>query len=276
VDIGAYEAGTAVLCTVSIPAITNGSISVMNGTTPVLNGAIMNSGTSLTITATPNPGYTFKSITVNGSVYATNPYTFTVTGPTTISATFSTNVAAVYEAAGSLNLYNNIVYGNTGIALATYASVSKDLTGNTTNVVDVSPGFTSAASYLITTGSTATYNTGTSSYTNPNFTDIQGYARIQGTSVDIGAYEVGTAGIVTGVDTEKDQNLTVYSNSNKQIVVLYIPVTTKSATVSVYNAMGQQLVSGKLTATTTILDGLFVPGVYVVKVNNSTRKVIVR
>lgn len=65
----------------------NGTVSVMNGQEPVTNGAEVEVGTELVITATPSQGYMLSSLTVNDEPF-TSGETYTVEGETTIAATF--------------------------------------------------------------------------------------------------------------------------------------------------------------------------------------------
>ncbi|MDR0437906.1 MAG: T9SS type A sorting domain-containing protein, partial [Bacteroidales bacterium] len=72
--------------TVTITPPTNGSITVMDGTTPVNNGDVVEDGTTLTLTATPAEGYKFSQWWDGNT---TTPRTITVTKDTIISATFT-------------------------------------------------------------------------------------------------------------------------------------------------------------------------------------------
>lgn len=58
-------------------------------TTPVAGTYTYNSGTSITVTATPNTGYQFTNWTVNGTTVPTNPLVRTVTSNLTIIPYFS-------------------------------------------------------------------------------------------------------------------------------------------------------------------------------------------
>lgn len=77
--------------TVNIAEVENGTITVMNGETAVANGDEVEENTVLNITATAAEGYELEAVTVNGT--ALEGETYTVTGETTIAATF-TAVAA--------------------------------------------------------------------------------------------------------------------------------------------------------------------------------------
>jgi len=81
--------------TVTYNAPANGTLSVMNGTTPVPSGTQVTHGTVLTITATPNANYHLETLTVNGSDF-TNGEDYTVTSATTIAATFAINPSIIY------------------------------------------------------------------------------------------------------------------------------------------------------------------------------------
>lgn len=84
-----------------------------------------------------------------------------------------------------------------------------------------------------------------------------------------------SAGSVSGIENPADLKMLVYSNAKNQLTVLYSDAINDATTVSVYNAVGQQFISRQLTGTSTVLNGIFPAGVYVVKVNNVIRKVIV-
>lgn len=73
---------------IAAPNSNEGTISVTAGGSTISNGAKVDDGTELTITATPNTGYQLDGITVNGTKLDGN--TFTVNGAdVTISATFT-------------------------------------------------------------------------------------------------------------------------------------------------------------------------------------------
>ena len=84
-----------------------------------------------------------------------------------------------------------------------------------------------------------------------------------------------SAGAVTNVETPQDNSLIVYSNVPQQLTVICNDKILVGSILSVYNAIGQKLLSQALTSTSTQIAGKFSPGVYMVKVNNSTKKVII-
>jgi len=81
-------------------------------------------------------------------------------------------------------------------------------------------------------------------------------------------------GAVAGLGSNNSTTLNVYANAKGQITVA-MPSVNASDVVSVYNSVGQQLMSQSLTSTRTVLNKPFTSGVYVVKVNDVTRKVVV-
>lgn len=85
-----------------------------------------------------------------------------------------------------------------------------------------------------------------------------------------------TAGSTTGLDRSIDQKFYAYSNNKNQLTVSYISESNVSTVVNVFNSMGQCVVNQNLISNTTIIKHDFKPGVYVVKVNNTTRKVIIK
>lgn len=76
-------------------------------------------------------------------------------------------------------------------------------------------------------------------------------------------------GSTTGVDTNANNAIAVYSIRNS-INVTVNSELNENASVSVFNAVGQQLVNQYLTNRSTTVNGNFNPGVYVVKVSNGT------
>ncbi len=85
-----------------------------------------------------------------------------------------------------------------------------------------------------------------------------------------------SAGAVTGVEKQADTKLMVYSNHKNQITLVNNDLTNLGSTVSVYNAVGQKLLSKQIAGSITLLDGNFTAGVYMVKVNSISKKVIVK
>ena len=67
-----------------------------------------------------------------------------------------------------------------------------------------------------------------------------------------------------------------YSNVKGKITVKTKELLDASIQVSIYNAVGQKLVTQSITNTITEIEGNFTQGIYVVKVNNSVSKVIVK
>lgn len=87
--------------TVSTASVTNGAQSSTGGT--ISGGGVYTHGATCTLTASANSGYVFSGFTVNGSSTIHNsPYSFTVTGDTTVTGTFSeslpTYVTAQFKA----------------------------------------------------------------------------------------------------------------------------------------------------------------------------------
>jgi autotransporter-associated beta strand protein len=82
-----------------------------------------------------------------------------------------------------------------------------------------------------------------------------------------------SASVVSGLNNAStNQNITVYSNPNNRITVISNSGNNDQS-VSVYNAVGQKLVTQKLTGTTTEVGNTFTSGVYLVSVNNGLNKV---
>ena len=102
--------------TLTITPPTNGTITVMAGSTQLTSGALVEHGTQLTVTATPEAEHELTSLTVN-SEDLTSGSTYTVSGPVTVQAVF-TYVAPKYAITfaqpenGTLTVRRRVVDGS--------------------------------------------------------------------------------------------------------------------------------------------------------------------
>ena len=87
--------------TVTITPPSNGTLVVKNAGVAITSGEAIEVGTTLTIEATPNEGYSLSGVTVNGNAYT--EATLTLTENVTIAATFVVDV----RPAASLKLWEN-------------------------------------------------------------------------------------------------------------------------------------------------------------------------
>ena len=89
-----------------------------------------------------------------------------------------------------------------------------------------------------------------------------------------------SASNITGYgNTDNDDSLLIYSPRQNEILVVCKVQINNTSSVSVYNAIGQKLIQQGLSGTTTGINGLFIPGVYIVTVSHngqkSTKRVVV-
>jgi autotransporter-associated beta strand repeat len=78
----------------------------------------------------------------------------------------------------------------------------------------------------------------------------------------------------TAINNIENDDLQVFVNENNKIVVKY-PIAT-SATINVLNTLGQILIQQSVNSTETVIKQNLVSGVYFVKIENTTNKVIIR
>jgi hypothetical protein len=96
--------------TVSNFVVSTSSTPIAGGNTT--GGGTYASGTSITVTATANSGYTFTKWTENGTQVSTNAsYTFSLSANRNLVANFTQNTSSVSELDGS-NLYGFSIYPN--------------------------------------------------------------------------------------------------------------------------------------------------------------------
>lgn len=105
-------------------------------------------------------------------------------------------------------------------------------------------------------------------------TDISGLSRPQGSAYDIGAYEY--KGIYSALNNAKaNQDILVYSENNQIIVKQNSPLRNETM-LSIYSISGQKLSEQILSHETTIVNSFFESGVYVVKIGNATKKIVIK
>lgn len=85
-----------------------------------------------------------------------------------------------------------------------------------------------------------------------------------------------TPSVTTKLSTVSDANFLAYSVDAGQIVLQIKNAETETKQVYIYNSVGQCLVSQNLSTDVTVINAQFKAGMYVVKVNNAIRKVIVK
>ena len=84
-----------------------------------------------------------------------------------------------------------------------------------------------------------------------------------------------SASAITGIDNPTENtDVRVSKNADNQIVITR-NVDSQSGVVTICNTIGQKLLTTTLTGETTVISKSFSPGVYLVTVNNITKKVII-
>ena len=91
------------------PSMQGGQIRVINGIKRVANGDSVAQGTVLNISVTTNPGYTVKSLKVNGASVSTSGYSHTVNADVLIEAEFSSMTDIENVSATATKVYPNPV-----------------------------------------------------------------------------------------------------------------------------------------------------------------------
>ena len=81
------------------------------------------------------------------------------------------------------------------------------------------------------------------------------------------------AKVPTGIETgSASGDMTVYTNRNNRIQVIYRGELNDQTTVSVYNVAGQMLSTQKLVKASTELSGTYRPGVYMIQLTDNGKK----
>jgi len=80
----------------------------------------------------------------------------------------------------------------------------------------------------------------------------------------------------TAVNNNNVNGTLIYWNNLQGLTLKTNDEKLMGSTLSVYNAVGQQLLSKKISGTTMNIDFPYAPDIYIVKINNVTTKVIVK
>ncbi|MHB8871690.1 MAG: InlB B-repeat-containing protein, partial [Candidatus Doudnabacteria bacterium] len=176
----------------------NLSSNPLNGGT-TSGGGTYNSGNSVTVTATPNSGYTFINWTENGNVVSTSSsYTYTISGNRILVANFTAIPPAQY----SVNLSSNPSNGGTTSGGGTYNSGSSMTVTATPNSGYTFTNWTENGN-VVSTSSSYTFTINGNRTLVANFTAIQYSVNLSsnpsngGTTSGGGTYNSGSSVTVT-------------------------------------------------------------------------------
>ncbi len=86
---------------------------------------------------------------------------------------------------------------------------------------------------------------------------------------------IQTPGITTDYESSNSTTLNIYTNAKGQITI-FTPLVKESDVLSVYNSVGKCLLSQPMRDTHTVLNENFTSGIYIVKVNDISKKLIIR
>jgi hypothetical protein len=96
------------------------------------------------------------------------------------------------------------------------------------------------------------------------------------TSADRFSVIFRTSGATTGLNNYTDNSILTYYNNNHGLTIKTNNDKLIGSMVSVYNALGQQLISTKLSGVTMNIDFPYAPNVYFVRVDNVLKKVTIK
>ncbi len=143
------------------------------------------------------------------------------------------------------------------------------VTGQDANSLNADPGFANAGGTLAADYMTSATLTGVSSSV---ATDYSGAAR---STIQMGAWNKSVG---TDVDNLGENEGIIVTRKNNQLVIICKNELKIDASVSVYNVVGNKLVSTRLINATTVLDNSFQSGIYLVSVMNAgkttTQKIV--
>jgi len=213
----------------TIPQVISTSLPVAGGT--ITGTGTFNQGTSVTLTATPNAGYSFLNWTENGTIVSTSSsYQLTMAGNKTLVANFtlsmvvnlssSPSIGGTTTGAGSFAPGTSTTVTATPNTGYTFVNWTEGTTIVSTNAVYTSPlnsSRTLVANFVLTAGITFTLNTLANNGTvlkNPVLVSYNSGATVQLTATPNSGY---TFTSWSGDATGSVNPLTVTMNANKNI-----------------------------------------------------------
>ena len=225
---------------------------VVLSSSPIAGGATIGSGsfasgTSVTVTATANPGYTFANWTENAAIVSNSPaYTFALTANRNLVANFTLNTYTVNVAApnGSFTITPNQATYNYGNAVAITATPNAgfvftgwtgDASGTAnplTVIIDANKNIT--ANFAAITFTLNVTSTNGVVVKNPNLAAYNSGSTVQLTATANSGF---TFTGWTGDAISSSNPLTVTMNSNKNITANYVANVAPLFT-SIFGAFG--------------------------------------
>ena len=188
-----------------IPVMNNSSYDINAAPNPAEGGTVTGTGlydegSTCTLTATANEGYTFTNWTENGQVVSTNStYSFVVTANRTLEAVFTLNsyeitVAANPTEGGTVNGYGTYIHGQTCNLTAT-ANENYTFTNWTENgeivSTEASYSFTVTSDHNIVANFTTDYHWNVNIYNYSNSMTVVGIIRINEVEQTTNMLEIG-------------------------------------------------------------------------------------
>ncbi len=198
---------------------------------------------------------------------------------------FNTKASDTYDLYDSRKMSQNTLpqlytkVGSNVLSINTLSGFSNE------RVVPLGFSVPASGSYSISANETANFAQGTQvlllDNSNGSVTELTDGDEYNFTSVKTDSYNrfsliFRSPGLTTDIDNYTDGNIIVFRNGDNKITVICNNDLMFNASVTVYNVTGQVLANKALSGVTTVVDNQFIPGVYIVKVNNGANAVSVK
>ncbi len=198
---------------------------------------------------------------------------------------FNTKATDTYDLYDSRKMSQNTLpqlytkVGSNVLSINTLSGFSNE------RVVPLGFSVPASGSYSISANETANFAQGTQvlllDNSNGSVTELTDGDEYNFTSVKTDSYNrfsliFRSPGLTTDIDNYTDGNIIVFRNGDNKITVICNNDLMFNASVTVYNVTGQVLANKALSGITTVVDNQFIPGVYIVKVNNGANAVSVK
>jgi hypothetical protein len=198
----------------------------------------------------------------------------------------ATNTFDMYDSQKMLNGSNSSIhdiYTSAGTEKLVINGL-KEIAYDTEIPLHIQVNASNATAFTLKANEISNFDAGTPVYIKNNTTGMQQLIS-DGSVYDFSRSEIGVEpafsllikapGTTTSFAKTETDNVQIFVNANRQIVIKN-PYATKNTVASVYNSVGQLLVNEHITGNVFVMDKAFVAGVYYVKVNGVSSKVIVK